>query len=57
MSETDRYTEHVDERGILRVPVAKASDPAPTREGFKPWWVNIVGGRNPEKLVYYKPAP
>jgi hypothetical protein len=49
------HTEHIDERGYLIVPLARAMSEAPPRPGFKPWWVNVVLSRDPQKIVTYKP--
>jgi hypothetical protein len=54
-------TEHVDEHGILNVPVFDANQKAPERPGWEPFWVTRkLGGGNtdwegaPEKIVRYR---
>jgi hypothetical protein len=53
-----RSEEHIDISGHLKVPVTHSIDPAPEREGWVPFWVNI--NLNPdsndgiEKVVSYK---
>jgi hypothetical protein len=49
-------SEHIDKRGYLIVPLARAMDMAPPRPGFEPSWVNIVLSRVPQKIVTYKPT-
>lgn len=51
------YDERITTEGprpILRVPVENRLDPAPVREGWTPFFVNVVMDRTPQKLVYYK---
>ena len=48
-----RSEEHIDIRGNLCVPVARSIDPAPKREGWTPYWVNIDLSDPIQKVVKY----
>lgn len=56
-----RREEHIDYKGDLKVPVARSIDPAPTREGWKPRWVNIdldsERNQGVAKVVTYERRP
>lgn len=52
----DRTAEHIDERGRLSVPVERAMDVTPRREGWEPYWVNVNLGASPQKVVKYRRA-
>ncbi len=49
-----RATEFIDSRDHLHVPVANSLDPAPKREGWKPYFVNIVLTRPTQKVILYQ---
>lgn len=57
MTQDERWTnEHIDVCGHLHVPVANSFDPAPTREGWVPFFVNIQLDRTPQKHHIYRRA-
>jgi hypothetical protein len=45
-----------DTRGRIRVAVQHRLAPSPVIPGFEPWWVNVAMGRDPVKIVTYRPV-
>jgi hypothetical protein len=49
-----RSEEFIDIRGHLNVPCTSSLDPAPTRDGWAPFWVNVNLNDPIRKVVFYK---
>ena len=49
-----RSEEHISIYGHLKVPVARSTDPAPEREGWEPFFVNVNLDHPIQKVVTYR---
>lgn len=50
----ERYSERIDHRGQLQVPVFDWWERPPEREGWKPYFVNVNLNRVPVKVYTYR---